>query len=113
MRPEGEGKSRAIFPKILPQRGKRPVSIKTQLNHSRLTRFEYLSVISLASINPRPARQQALRQKILQYMAMYVRQPEIPPLEPVGQPFMVNSQQVHHCRLKIMHMNRLFCDVNP
>src|SRR5438876_5309106 len=52
-----------------------------------------------------------LRQNCLHHLTMHIRQPEIPPLEPIRQPRMVDPQAVQNRRVEIMHVHRVLHDV--
>ena len=46
-----------------------------------------------------------LGEDFLDHIPMHIRQPEIPPLEFVGQLFVINPQLIQHRRVKVVYVN--------
>jgi hypothetical protein len=42
------------------------------------------------------------------HLAVDIGKPELSPLEPIGQPRVVQSEQVQNCRMQVMHVRRVF-----
>lgn len=49
----------------------------------------------------------------MDHVTVHIRQAELAALESVGEPFVVDSKQVENGGLEVMHMNSVFCHVDP
>src|SRR5262249_57010676 len=53
----------------------------------------------------------SLRQKALDYGPRHIGKPKVAPLESVGQPRVVESQQMQDSRVQVVDVNAVFCNV--
>ena len=47
----------------------------------------------------------SLRQNLFHYAAVYICEPEVSSLEAVGEPFVIETQQMQESGVKVMHVN--------
>ena len=98
-------------------------SVLGTLNHGNKTAFARLrKSVFQELLKPSPCDRLAAQYKhkttgsgedVLNNLAMDIRQTELATLEFVSQPFVIDSQQVHQCGLKVVDMHRVIGHVDP
>src|SRR5262245_56639019 len=68
---------------------------------------------TLGSCNARLGPSLVSLQNPLHHIPMHIRQPHVPPLEPIRQPQMIDHEQMQNRRLQIPHRNDILDRVVP